>query len=69
MGTLSYPNSKICYRGQWKNNKFNGFGVLNSSNPVKDLSLPALNYKDFNQNETHNWIQYEGEFKDSRFHG
>jgi len=55
----------IAYHGMWKDEKFNGKGVIFNDNPeVND----QFNYKDFT-NLGEMWVKYQGEFEDDAKHG
>jgi hypothetical protein len=58
-GKLFYPNKKLAYEGEWKNNTFCGKGkVFNEEpQPLED----SFDYKDFDYLAEH-WVYYEGEF-------
>eukprot|EP01015_Nassula_variabilis_P029316 TRINITY_DN6275_c0_g1_i3.p1 TRINITY_DN6275_c0_g1~~TRINITY_DN6275_c0_g1_i3.p1 ORF type:complete len:329 (+),score=47.84 TRINITY_DN6275_c0_g1_i3:66-1052(+) len=58
-GTLYYPGNKIAYQGQFKNDKFNGKGVVYNESPVPLNGM--LDYSNFDSLEDH-WVKYEGTF-------
>jgi hypothetical protein len=44
-GNLKYSSGKIAYEGDWRNDKFEGFGVLYNENPA--LLYESFDFTDF----------------------
>ena len=65
-GKLYYPNEKLAYEGEWKNNAFNGKGTVYNEDP-QDIEGP-FDYKNFDY-VSENWVKYEGEFANDAKNG
>jgi antitoxin component YwqK of YwqJK toxin-antitoxin module len=46
-GKLYYPNGKLAYEGEWKEDEFHGEGIVYNDNPT-NLTEP-FDYTDFNK--------------------
>ena len=58
-GKLYYPNEKLAYEGEWKNNAFNGKGKVYNEEPV-ELAY-SFDFTNFDYLQDH-WDSYEGDF-------
>lgn len=50
------------YKGDWKNDTYDGFGILNNVNYKEGQENTDVDYSDLT-NIKDKWISYEGEFK------
>lgn len=61
-GKLFYPSGNLAYEGKWKDDKFDGRGVIYNEKPLIINQGEEINYSDFN-NMTEEWTKFDGEFK------
>ena len=59
-GTLYYPNGQVAYEGEWKNDEFDGKGVVYNDAP--SVLRRAFDYTNFNLLDEE-WISYQGELR------
>jgi hypothetical protein len=60
-GKLFYPNEKLAYEGQWRNNAFYGQGSVFNEEPVPIQF--SFDYSNFDFLQEH-WERYDGNFVD-----
>jgi len=65
-GVLWYKNGRLCYEGDYKDDKFDGHGILYNG-LIEDLRS-FFDYKDFNK-VGKCWSKYEGDFEKDRKNG
>lgn len=59
-GSLYYPNNFKAYIGGWKDDCFQGKGILYNERVCEQSTQNSINYNDFGGVE--DWVCYEGEF-------
>eukprot|EP01017_Pseudomicrothorax_dubius_P022531 TRINITY_DN24394_c0_g1_i1.p1 TRINITY_DN24394_c0_g1~~TRINITY_DN24394_c0_g1_i1.p1 ORF type:complete len:157 (+),score=43.88 TRINITY_DN24394_c0_g1_i1:284-754(+) len=65
-GTLFFPSGAIAYQGEFREDKFEGQGVLNNEQPMKMTG--EFNYHNFEDLEDQ-WTRYEGSFSNDTKEG
>lgn len=65
-GKLFSPNDNIVYDGEWRDDKYHGFGELKNSF-VSPL-MEAFSHENMN-NVQFGWISYQGEFLNGKRNG
>ncbi len=58
-GKLYYPNAKLAYEGEWKNNAFNGKGKVYNEEPM--AFADSFDFRNFDHLQDF-WTLYDGDF-------
>ncbi|KAL4427202.1 hypothetical protein ABPG74_013406 [Tetrahymena malaccensis] len=61
-GKLYYPSGQLAYEGKWKDDKFDGRGVIHNEKPIPISYGQEIDYQDFNK-MSEEWTKFDGEFK------
>jgi serine/threonine protein kinase len=59
VGTLFYAGGNVAYKGEWKEDKFHGKGIVYNEAPVPPVG--GFDYSNFDNLQDY-WIRYEGDF-------
>ncbi|EAR80675.1 kinase domain protein (macronuclear) [Tetrahymena thermophila SB210] len=61
-GKLYYPSGQLAYEGKWKDDKFDGRGVIYNEKPIPISYGEEIDFQDFNK-MSEEWTKFDGEFK------
>ena len=67
-GRKLFKNGDVCYVGEFKNDVFNGRGVLYNEHASKGQDVKPLDHTDLTS-ISQLWTNYEGEFENNKKHG